>query len=60
MVLFALQKGGFCNAAMNFDHYMKYGKSHACRNGKGGTLANDVYRITHPKEKTIRKSKKGK
>ena len=45
MVLFALTEGGSCNAARNFNRYMKYGKSNNCRNGKGGVWANDVYRI---------------
>ena len=49
MVLFALQHGGYCTAARNFNGYMRYGKSDKCRNGKGGVWANDVYHITSPK-----------
>ena len=48
MVLFAIQHGGWCAAAPNFNGYKKYGKSNKCRNGKGGPWANDVYRITNP------------
>ena len=48
MVLFAVQHQGWCAAAKNFLGYKKYGKSNACKNGKGGPWANDVYRITNP------------
>ena len=48
MVLFAIQHGGWCAAAPNFNGYKKYGKSNKCRNGKGGPWANDVYRIMNP------------
>ena len=48
MVLFAVQHQGWCAAAKNFAGYQKYGKSNACKNGKGGPWANDVYRITNP------------
>merc|ERR1711973_607029 len=45
---FAVQHQGWCAAAKNFLGYKKYGKSNACKNGKGGPWANDVYRITNP------------
>ena len=48
MVLFAVQNGGWCAAAVNLNGYKKYGKSGKCRNGKGGPWANDVYRIRNP------------
>ena len=48
MVLFAIQHGGWCAAAVNFNGFKKYGKSNKCRGGKGGPWANDVYRITNP------------
>ena len=48
MVLFAIQHGGWCAAAPNFNGYKRYGSSNKCRGGKGGPWANDVYRITNP------------
>ena len=48
MVIFAVQHQGWCAAAKTFVGYQKYGKSTACKNGKGGPWANDVYRITNP------------
>ena len=48
LVLFALQDGGWCVGADNLNGYKKYGSSDKCKNGKGGDLANDVYRITNP------------
>ena len=48
MVIFAVQHQGWCAAAKTFVGYQKYGKSNACKNGKGGPWANDVYRITNP------------
>ena len=48
LVLFAVQNGGWCAGADNFNEYRKYGSSDKCRNGKGGPWANDVYKITNP------------
>ena len=47
-VLFAVQNGGWCAGADNFNGYQIYGQYDKCRNGKGGPWANDVYRITNP------------
>ena len=57
MVLFAVQNGGWCAAAVNLNGYKKYGKSGKCRNGKGGPWANDVYRITNPIRPALPKGK---
>ena len=46
MVIFAVQAGGWCAGGKTLNNYRKYGKATNCRNGKGGGLANDVYRIT--------------
>ena len=41
---FAVQHGGWCASSKNGHRtYAKYGKSNACRGGKGGAWANDVY-----------------
>lgn len=42
-MIFALQSGGKCGAADDFNGYRKYGASSDCTDGTGGTLANDVY-----------------
>ena len=43
---FAVQNGGWCASSANAGvTYRKYGKSTACRKGKGGGWANDVYVI---------------
>ena len=43
---FAVQNGGWCASSANAEStYKKYGSSGACRNGKGGGWANDVYMI---------------
>ena len=42
--VFAVQHGGWCASSKNGHRtYAKYGKSNACRGGKGGGWANDVY-----------------
>ena len=47
MMIFAVQDGGWCAADDNLDGYKRYGLSTQCKDGKGGQLTNDVYRITH-------------
>ena len=46
MVIFALQDNGWCAGDFNTDGYQKYGVSSACKDAKGGPMANDVYEIT--------------
>ena len=48
MLIFAIQDGGQCFADDRLDGYQKYGESTKCIDGKGGLLANDVYRILQP------------
>ena len=43
--IFALQSGGYCYGMRGTTRYKKYGKSDKCKDGKGGSLANDVYQI---------------
>jgi len=44
--VFAIQNGGQCLASNTAGKtYKKYGRSTACKRGKGGTLANNVYTI---------------
>ena len=43
--IFAVQAGGWCAGMKGSNRYMKYGKATNCKNGKGGSYANDVYRI---------------
>ena len=57
-VIFAVQHQGWCAAAKTFIGYQKYGKSNACKNGKGGPWANDVYRITNPLKPATPKPKR--
>ena len=41
---FGVQYNGQCFSANNAQHtFSKYGGANNCRNGKGGTWANDVY-----------------
>ena len=42
--MFGLQDGGFC-VGDNEGLYAKHGESTACMHGKGGSWANDVYRV---------------
>ena len=42
--IFGVQYNGQCFAAYNAQYtFSKYGRAKNCRNGKGGTWANDVY-----------------
>ena len=50
MIIFAIQAGGWCAGDDNLNGYKKYGSSTACKDGKGGPEANDVYQISHPIE----------
>ena len=44
--VFALQDGGWCASSTDAKFtYSKYGKSFACKNGKGGPFANNVYEV---------------
>jgi len=44
---FAVQHGGWCATGPKAHlTYRRYGRSHRCRNGKGGPWANDVYFIS--------------
>ena len=48
--IFALQNGGECRSSRDaWLRYGIYGPSQRCKEGKGGPLANDVYRITNSK-----------
>ncbi|XP_039257688.2 uncharacterized protein LOC120334273 isoform X2 [Styela clava] len=54
--VFALQDGGMCFTGRNAHlNYKKYGKSKAClKGGKGGPLANQVYRLFKKNPKNMR------
>lgn len=43
--IFAIQNGGQCFSGPESKNYKKYGPSDKCRNGVGGPLANDVYKL---------------
>ena len=43
--IFAVQNGGWCAGMRGSTRYQKYGKATNCKNGKGGSWANDVYQI---------------
>ena len=43
--IFAVQDGAWCAGAAGGEGYKKYGTATNCVDGKGGVLANDVYRI---------------
>ena len=44
---FGVQNGGECHTARDAHlTYDKYGKSNVCKNGEGGSWANDVYHVT--------------
>ena len=43
--MFAVQNGGWCAGMRGTTRYQKYGKATNCKNGKGGSWANDVYSI---------------
>ena len=43
--IFALQDGGYCYGSIDDRFYKKYGASTKCSYGKGGPMANSVYRI---------------
>ena len=44
--VFAIQDGGQCFGSSTAQNtYSKYGTSSECSGGKGGPLANDVYRM---------------
>ena len=43
--VFAVQSGGWCAGMRGTLRFKKYGKSTNCKNGKGGSMANDVYQI---------------
>lgn len=46
---FAVQNGGWCASSASAEsRYNMYGKSSACKDGKGGGMANDVYVIHEP------------
>ena len=45
LTVFAIQDGGWCGAGNDLASAKKYGKSTACKDGKGGGWANDVYII---------------
>ena len=46
--VFAIQNGGECWTTSNAKAtYQKYGRSSNCKNGAGGSWANDVYEIGH-------------
>ena len=38
-------QNGWCGGMRGSERYQKFGKSTNCRNGKGGSWANDVYQI---------------
>ena len=43
--VFAIQNGGACFSGINAeDTYKRYGKSEACKGGRGGPFANSVYK----------------
>ena len=45
--LVGVQDGGQCfSGPRALRTFAKYGRSNRCRNGKGGTWANDIYRIS--------------
>lgn len=45
-VVFAIQRGGMCFGGPRAEiDYRKYGISRKCRDGLGGTYANNVYRL---------------
>ncbi|XP_065644692.1 uncharacterized protein LOC100203833 isoform X37 [Hydra vulgaris] len=44
--VFAIQNGGACFSGPNAEQtYKRYGKSDACKEGKGGPFANSVYKL---------------
>ena len=44
-LVFAIQNGGACFSGINAeDTYKRYGKSEACKGGRGGPFANSVYK----------------
>ena len=43
--IFAVQNNGWCAGMRGTTRYQKYGKVTNCKNGKGGSWANDVYQI---------------
>ena len=45
LTVFAIQDGGWCAAGKDLAAAKKYGKSTACKGGKGGPWANSVYII---------------
>ena len=45
LTVFAIQDGGWCAAGKSLAAAKKYGKSTACKGGKGGPWANDVYMV---------------
>ena len=45
MAIFAVQNGGRCAGDNVLSGYKKYGRASNCKDGKGGSWANDVYRI---------------
>ena len=44
--VFAIQDRGQCFASKDFTSYKKHGTSLLCTEGKGGSMLNDVYKIT--------------
>ena len=47
--IFAIQDGGQCFGSTNINSHKKYGISTDCLyGGKGGPMANDVYKIQMP------------
>ena len=49
LTVFAIQAGGWCAAGNDLSSAKKYGKSTACKDGKGGGWANNVYVIKRGK-----------
>ena len=49
LTVFAIQHGGWCAAGNDLASAKKYGKSTACKDGKGGSYANNVYVIQRGK-----------
>jgi hypothetical protein len=43
--LFAIQNGGQCFSGPPSRNFKMYGPSEKCKNGVGGSLANDVYKL---------------